>query len=83
MDGFTITPEALTILVTGVNSLVLLINSILIFLAQRKTGVVRIVSASGQTLEFPMDTSPEKVGVLFGDCQTELDVRQIIVRAKN
>lgn len=82
LEGFTITPEAMTILVTGVNSLVVLINSILIFLAQRKTGIVRIVSASGQTLEFPKDTPPEKVEHYL-EILDKLDVRQIIVKAKN
>jgi hypothetical protein len=77
--GLVFSPEAVTILVTGLNTLSLLINSILVFLVKRKSGIVRIVGSSGQTLEFPYNTPPETIQSYLEIAQN-IEAERLVVR---
>ena|ERR1039457_2217006 len=70
-----------TIVVAGVNTLALLINSILVFLVNRKSGSVRIVASSGQVLEFPYNTPPETIQA-YMEIGQKMEAERLVVRVQ-
>lgn len=74
----SISAEAATILVAGVNAVPLLVSSILVFLARKGTGKVEIVSRSGARLAFPYDATLEQVES-YREIARAMDIEQIIV----
>lgn len=76
--GLTITPEAATIIVAGVNSLTLLINAFLVFIVKRKKGVIKIVTQRGDTIEIPESIPPNKLREYLDNIEISM-IRKIII----
>jgi len=79
--GLIFSSEAVTIVVAGVNTVALLVNSILVFLGKRKSGSVRIVTSTGQALEFPYDAQPEAIQAYLEIAQ-KMEVQRLVVRVQ-
>ncbi|MCB9503861.1 MAG: hypothetical protein H6696_18205 [Deferribacteres bacterium] len=76
--GFTISPETGAVIVAGLSSLTLLINSILTFLTNRKNGTVRIVSSTGKTIEFHRDATPKDIE-MYLEIAKGMEIEHIVV----
>ncbi len=60
-DSFHLSTEAASIVISGISSLAILFNALLIYLGNKKAGNIVIVGSNGRRLEIPKDTPMEKI----------------------
>ena len=74
--GFSLSPEAASVVVAGVSSLPLLLTGLLQFMQRWKSGMVEIVGRSGAKLSFRQSMPKEQVEYLI-DVASRLDVGDV------
>lgn len=58
-DSFSLAPDAAYIIVSSLNALLVIINSILVYLAKKKSGTITIIGSSGRKIIIPKDANGE------------------------
>ena len=60
-DGFYLSPEAGLIIVSGIANIALIINSVLVFIANRRSGDIELVDSKGIKFKIPRGTSKKEL----------------------
>jgi len=81
-EGFKLSPEVASIIVSGIGALPVVLSSLLLFASNRKTGRIVIVGQTGRKIEIPKDTPPQLLPEYIEAAKQLDEVRQITVSSR-